>query len=151
MQMQNPFAQPNFVQQRNPSFMRMIATCARQPRVRENFDYTARKRQDSETLYRAWTYLRSPRNRASGKLCAAKIPHHWTQKNTFEYEVQLFSLPTICRSKHSTCHGSPTCLPFPVKLDPVSLREHGSQFFGPSYIEDAKGQIGNSTASSSLA
>ena len=49
--------------------------------------FTARKRQYSETLYRACTqHLRSPGNRASESFCAAKIPHHWSPKNTFEYK-----------------------------------------------------------------
>ena len=53
----------------------------------------------------------------------------------------MLSLQTICRPKHSTCHGSPSCLPFPDRLYPVSFREQRSRFFGPFYIEDAKGQI----------
>ena len=53
----------------------------------------------------------------------------------------MFSLQTICRSKHSTCHGSPPCVPFPDRLYPVSFREQRSRLFGPFYREDAKGQI----------
>ena len=53
----------------------------------------------------------------------------------------MFSLQTICRSKHSTCHGSPSCLPFSDRLYSVSFREQRSRLFGPFYIKDAKGQI----------
>ena len=92
-----------------------------------NFLLYCTQRQDSETLYRACTqHLRSPRNRASESFCAAKIPHHWPQDNTFEYKVPMFSLQTICRSKHSTCHGSPSCLPFSDRLYSVSFREERS-------------------------
>ena len=103
-------------------------------------DYTALKRQDNETLYRACTqHLRSPRNRASENFCAAKIPHHWTQKNTFEYKVEMFSLQTNCRSKHSTppwFHSLPV-----VSRQTLPSILSRVDFFGPLYIEDAKGQI----------
>ena len=53
----------------------------------------------------------------------------------------MFSLQMICRSKHSTCHGSPSCLPFFDRLYSVSFREQRSRLFGPFFIEDAKGQV----------
>ena len=94
------------------------------------FDYTARKRQDSQTLYRTCTQtLHSTRNRASESFCAAKIPHQWTQQNNFKYKLQMCSLHTLCRSKHSTCHGSPPCLPFPDRVYPVFFCEQRSQLF----------------------
>ena len=106
-----------------------------------NIHCTAQKRQDIETLFRARTqHLCSPRNKASESFCVARIPHHWTQKNTFTYKVQMFFLQTIFRSKHSTCHGSPTCLSFHDKLDPVSFREQQSRHFCTLFIEYAKGQ-----------
>ena len=50
-------------------------------------------------------------------------------KNTFEYKLQMFSLQTICRSKHSTPHGSPSCLPFPNRLYPATFCEQRSRLF----------------------
>ena len=56
------------------------------------------------------------------------------RKNTFEYKVPMFSLQTICRSKHSTRHGSPSCLPFSDRLYPVSFREQRSRLFWAFFI-----------------
>ena len=53
----------------------------------------------------------------------------------------MFSLQTICRSKHSTRPGSPSCVPFSARLSQYPFANSGVDFFEPFYIEDAKGQI----------
>ena len=44
------------------------------------------------------------------------------KKTVLSLMYRCFALQTICRSKHSTCHGCPPCLTFPDRLYPVSFR-----------------------------
>ena len=58
----------------------------------------------------------------------------------------------LCRrfAENSTCHGSLPACRFPTNSTLYAFANSGVGFFRPLYIEDAKRQVENTTASSSL-